>query len=240
MLSLPAGRLQLDRPLTLRRSQTVLRGAGKGATTLFIPKSLSEVGGGGGGRNDGEERWGWRRRLAAQPGLGPEAAAPAQRRLLASQYSTSGGWIMAPGEHKTEELARVTSSEERGSYTVKVRREVEGQSKGEAGNCKQLRLPCVGLCSARRAAGAGVPAGLPPPPCLFCCLCLPPTNPSVLVPSLALPDCCCPPLLLCPLQVDRTTRLKPGQLVSVMYSEGGALSKEIMAGEGRTGSGSIG
>lgn len=133
VLSLPPGQIQLDRTLSIRRSQTVLRGAGRDATTLYITKSLSQVGGGDY----------WRRRLAGQPAggrqgnethtvpsaatdgpgstLGPSAAQHG-RRLHASRWTTSGGWISAPGERKSEELARVTSSEQRGSYTIKVER----------------------------------------------------------------------------------------------------------------------
>lgn len=135
VLSLPPGQIQLDRPLSIRRSQTVLRGAGRDATTLYITKSLSQVGGGDY----------WCRRLAGHPFGGRQgngnnthivpntatdgpgsavvpSAAQHGRRLHASRWTTSGGWISAPGEHKSEELARVTSSEQRGSYTIKVGR----------------------------------------------------------------------------------------------------------------------
>lgn len=43
MLTLPAGTYTLDRPLTLGRSKTVLRGAGSGATRLLLPHSLMDL-----------------------------------------------------------------------------------------------------------------------------------------------------------------------------------------------------
>ena len=51
MLELPAGRLTLDKPLKLTRAQTVLRGAGAKRTTLYLPKSFTDLyGGWAGGR----------------------------------------------------------------------------------------------------------------------------------------------------------------------------------------------
>ena len=46
MLELPAGRLTLDKPLKLTRAQTVLRGAGAKRTTLYLPKSFTDLYGG--------------------------------------------------------------------------------------------------------------------------------------------------------------------------------------------------
>ena len=43
VLSLPAGRLTLDRPVKITRSQTVLRGAGMLNTTIYLPYSLTDV-----------------------------------------------------------------------------------------------------------------------------------------------------------------------------------------------------
>ena len=43
VLSLPAGRLTLERPVKLSRSQTVLRGAGMLNTTIHLPFSLMDV-----------------------------------------------------------------------------------------------------------------------------------------------------------------------------------------------------
>ena len=45
VLSLPAGTLKLNEPLTITRPQTVLRGAGSGRTRLAIGKPLREAGG---------------------------------------------------------------------------------------------------------------------------------------------------------------------------------------------------
>lgn len=39
MLGLPAGTLTLTKPLAIRRSKLVIRGAGAGKTVLSVPKS---------------------------------------------------------------------------------------------------------------------------------------------------------------------------------------------------------
>ncbi|PSC70261.1 band 7 [Micractinium conductrix] len=43
VLGLPEGQLTLDRQLSLNRSQTVLRGAGRGRTVLYITKSMMDL-----------------------------------------------------------------------------------------------------------------------------------------------------------------------------------------------------
>jgi hypothetical protein len=43
VLSLPAGRLTLERPVKITRSQTVLCGAGMLDTTIYLPYSLTDV-----------------------------------------------------------------------------------------------------------------------------------------------------------------------------------------------------
>ena len=69
VLTLPPGDFTLDRRLALNRSQTVLRGAGSGATRLLLPHSLMEL--------YGEEGWGptsnrgmsvWHRRKGGRKG----------------------------------------------------------------------------------------------------------------------------------------------------------------------------
>ena len=69
VLGLPEGQLTLDRQLSLNRSQTVLRGAGRGRTVLYITKSMMDLFGGwvGGGAPGGGGGGGARaRRLVRQ------------------------------------------------------------------------------------------------------------------------------------------------------------------------------
>ena len=265
VLSLPPGQIQLDRPLSIRRSQTVLRGAGRDATTLYITKSLSQVGGGDY----------WRRRLAGHPFGGRQgngnnthivpntaadgpgsavvpSAAQHGRRLHASRWTTSGGWISAPGEHKSEELARVTSSEQRGSYTIKVGRGsgLAGWSRlGWVGWSVGLGVPMAGQDSRCRAGAFSFPACRPASNCSafqgWTAVghglqgSWPPASTLQAVAGSNASRIEAAPFAPAP-QVDRTGGLKPGQLVSVMYRESGALAQEIMEGQGRVGSGRIG
>ena len=150
MLELPAGRLTLDKPLKLTRAQTVLRGAGAKRTTLYLPKSFTDLYGGW-WASMGEAGF-LAARLAASSVLPApvrlcgklRVASPALlkaqtvnicylRLLLAlalhagrsgakeGGYIFWGAFIMAEGKLRSSRLARVTSTPGRGAYSLQVR-----------------------------------------------------------------------------------------------------------------------
>lgn len=75
VLELPEGNFTLDRAITLTRSQTILRGAGRDRTELYLPSSLADL-------------QGARRRAAtASPAAcaAPHACTPARPHVAAAQ-----------------------------------------------------------------------------------------------------------------------------------------------------------
>lgn len=91
----PAGRYRITDFLYVRRSGTVLRGAGPDRSVLYFPTPLNEI----------KPNWG---------------ATTTGRRT--SNYSWSGGFVWIDGTPSHEELARVIAPAERGDRLLRVSR----------------------------------------------------------------------------------------------------------------------
>jgi hypothetical protein len=98
----PPGRYRVTRPLEIRRSNRVLRGAGRDETVLFFPRPLFEVL--GRGRHGGPWGWSWGGaflRVIGEFEEGPELArvtAPARRgqhrvRVSSTEHISAGQWV---------------------------------------------------------------------------------------------------------------------------------------------------
>jgi autotransporter-associated beta strand protein len=87
---IPPGRYRITRPLYLRKSQLVLRGAGPKLTTLVFPKHLTEV-------------------------LGPPKGGPGLE-----SWSWGGGFLWVEGRERGTRLAGITAPADRGSSTLRL------------------------------------------------------------------------------------------------------------------------
>ena len=92
-IELPAGRYRVTRPLTLRHSGVVLRGAGADRTVLVCPTPLNDI----------EPNWG--------------ATTTGQR---TSNYSWSGGFLRIEGANTGGVIADITAPASRGETVVRA------------------------------------------------------------------------------------------------------------------------
>jgi hypothetical protein len=90
-VSIPAGRYKITQVIKVTRPNLVLRGAGTGATTLYFPRSLTEVLGSGPAWAGNNGAWSW-----------------------------AGGFLWFEGKDNGTKLADITGSAVRGAKTITV------------------------------------------------------------------------------------------------------------------------
>lgn len=131
VLTIPPGTYRLEQPLVIERARTVLRGAGRHATTLYLPHSLMDLygergRGGGDGGGSGSS-------LAASSGPGaaqrgaldrcPSGAPPAgpTNKTNNGFYVWTGAFVTAKGGVRAIRVANLTAPAARGTHQLQAR-----------------------------------------------------------------------------------------------------------------------